>query len=69
MAMQRFGWSAPALPLPSAWIVDPEPDPDAERYPRRIEVAAVPTPRAAESTPGAADSTPGAAESTPESVA
>ena len=76
MAMQRFGWSAPALPLPSAWIVDPEPDPDAERYPRRIEVAAVPTPRAAESTPvvaestpGATDSTPGAADSTPESVA
>ena len=36
MAMARFGWRPPALPLPSAWIVDPEPDPDAARYPRKV---------------------------------
>lgn len=30
----RFGWRVPALPRPSGWIVDPEPDPDAGRYPK-----------------------------------
>ncbi len=48
MAMQRFGWSAPRLPLPSAWIIDPEPDPDAGRYPRAAASGAEPeaaTPR------------------------
>ncbi len=31
-ASARFGWRLPKLPLPSAWIVDPEPDPDAARF-------------------------------------
>jgi squalene synthase HpnC len=31
----RFGWRLPALPTPSMWIVDPEPDPEASRYPKR----------------------------------
>jgi hypothetical protein len=39
-ASARFGWRLPKLPLPSAWIVDPEPDPDAARYPKRTDAAA-----------------------------
>jgi squalene synthase HpnC len=31
----RFGWRLPALPTPSMWIVDPEPDPEASLYPKR----------------------------------
>jgi squalene synthase HpnC len=38
-ASARFGWRLPTLPLPSAWIVDPEPDPDAARYPRLPDAA------------------------------
>ena len=34
LAMQRFAWYRPALRGPSPWIVDPEPDPDAGRFPR-----------------------------------
>jgi squalene synthase HpnC len=33
-AAARFGWRLPGLPGPSMWIVDPEPDPEAERYPK-----------------------------------
>lgn len=36
LAMKRFAGYRPGLPGPSQWIVDPEPDPDAGRYPRRI---------------------------------
>jgi squalene synthase HpnC len=31
----RMGWRLPALPGPSMWIVDPEPDPDAAKFPKR----------------------------------
>ncbi len=34
MSMRWLGISAPTLPLPSAWIVDPEPDPEAQSFPR-----------------------------------
>jgi hypothetical protein len=34
LAMQRFDWYRPPLRGPSPWIVDPEPDPDAARFPR-----------------------------------
>jgi len=34
MAMRRFAWYRPQLRGPSPWIVDPEPDPDAARYPK-----------------------------------
>ena len=42
--MRSFG-GVPALPDPSDWFIDPEPDPDAARFPRRVETAAevVPT--------------------------
>jgi len=36
VASARFGWRLPELPGPSMWIVDPEPDPDAEKYPRPV---------------------------------
>ncbi len=35
MAMRRFAWYRPELRGPSQWIIDPEPDPDAARYPRQ----------------------------------
>jgi len=35
VASARLGWRLPAPPGPSMWIVDPEPDPDADKYPRR----------------------------------
>jgi len=35
MAMRRFAWYRPGLRGPSQWIIDPEPDPDAGRYPRQ----------------------------------
>ena len=38
-ASARFGFGLPALPGPSQWIVNPEPDPDAEKFPRVEEVA------------------------------
>jgi squalene synthase HpnC len=50
-ASARFGWRLPMLPLPSAWIVDPEPDPDAARFPRRAETAPTVEPAAAEQGP------------------
>jgi len=46
VASARFGWQLPELPGPSMWIVDPEPDPDAEKYPR---------PAARDVDPGAVD--------------
>ena len=44
LMMRSFG-GVPALPDPSDWFIDPEPDPDAARFPRRVETAAevVPT--------------------------
>ena len=36
MLMQKFGWSAPPLPMPSAWIIDPEPDVDSAKYPKPL---------------------------------
>lgn len=35
MAMRKFAWYRPELRGPSQWIIDPEPDPDAARYPRQ----------------------------------
>jgi squalene synthase HpnC len=35
LVMSKVGGAAPALPGPSEWIVDPEPDPDAGRFPMR----------------------------------
>jgi hypothetical protein len=35
MAMRKFAWYRPALCGPSPWIIDPEPDPDAARFPRQ----------------------------------
>jgi squalene synthase HpnC len=49
-ASARFGWRLPSLPLPSAWLVDPEPDPDAAKYPRRD--ASAPSARPAEAEQG-----------------
>ena len=37
----RVALRLPALPGPSEWIVDPEPDPDAERYPRSAAASSV----------------------------
>jgi hypothetical protein len=34
VASLRLGLRLPALPGPSEWIIDPEPDPDAESFPR-----------------------------------
>lgn len=34
----RFGFGLPVLPGPSQWIVDPEPDRDADAFPRRPRV-------------------------------
>jgi len=38
--MRRFASYRPALPGPSQWIIDPEPDPDAARYPKVHQPAA-----------------------------
>ena len=40
MAMRRFAGYRPRLPGPSQWIIDPEPDPDASRYPKQSTVMA-----------------------------
>ena len=50
-ASARFGWRIPALPGPSQWIVDPEPDPDAAMFPRRSEAATAGDTVAAEPAP------------------
>lgn len=42
MAMSRFPSYRPQLRGPSLWIVDPEPDPDAARFPRPAAVAEEP---------------------------
>ncbi len=39
LAMRRFTGYRPGLPGPSQWIVDPEPDPEAGRYPRPVSSA------------------------------
>jgi squalene synthase HpnC len=39
LAMRRFTGYRPGLPGPSPWIVDPEPDPEAGRYPRPVSSA------------------------------
>ncbi len=38
MVMSRVPSYLPALPGPSEWIVDPEPDPDASLYPKKAPV-------------------------------
>jgi squalene synthase HpnC len=40
VASLRLGLRLPALPGPSEWIIDPEPDPDAESFPRAAAAAA-----------------------------
>ncbi|MFM1804261.1 MAG: All-trans-phytoene synthase [Planctomycetota bacterium] len=42
LAMRRFAWYRPRLQEPSAWIVDPEPDPEAGRFPLPPVADAVP---------------------------
>ena len=54
VAMRRFASYRPALPGPSQWIIDPEPDPDAARYPK------VHQPAAGSVVPGAGSVVPGA---------
>jgi len=39
VASARIGMRLPALPGPSEWIIDPEPDPDAESFPRAAAAA------------------------------
>ena len=47
MAMRRFASYRPPLRGPSGWIVDPEPDPDASRYPKpAVSHASAPEPQA-----------------------